>query len=47
MLTKMMLALALAFALSDAVPATAGFRTCGSDTFQYDSSGTPVGPYCH
>jgi hypothetical protein len=46
MLTKMMLALALAFALSDAVPAT-GSRTCGSDTFQYDSSGTPVGPYCH
>jgi hypothetical protein len=22
-------------------------RTCGSDTFQYDSEGTPTGPYCH
>jgi hypothetical protein len=22
-------------------------RTCGSDTFLYDSSGATVGPYCH
>jgi len=46
-LTKIALALALAFALSHAVPAAAGPSTCGSTTFQYDSSGSPVGPYCH
>ena len=22
-------------------------RTCGYDTFQYDSEGTQTGPYCH
>jgi hypothetical protein len=22
-------------------------RTCGFDLFQYDSSGSTVGPYCH
>jgi hypothetical protein len=22
-------------------------RTCGYDTFQYDTRGVPVGPYCH
>jgi opacity protein-like surface antigen len=22
-------------------------RTCGFDTIQYDSEGTPTGPYCH
>jgi hypothetical protein len=22
-------------------------RTCGYDYFQYSTSGTPVGPYCH
>ena len=22
-------------------------RTCGYDTFQYDSRGVPRGPYCH
>jgi hypothetical protein len=22
-------------------------RTCGQDTFAYDSEGTPTGPYCH
>jgi hypothetical protein len=22
-------------------------RTCWSETYQYDSSGTPTGPYCH
>jgi len=22
-------------------------RTCGQDTFVYDSEGTPMGPYCH
>jgi hypothetical protein len=22
-------------------------RTCGFSTFQYDSEGTPIGPYCH
>jgi hypothetical protein len=29
------------------VPASAGPSTCGSGTFQYDSSGATVGPYCH
>ena len=47
MLTKITLALALAFALIRAVPASAGPATCGADTFQYDSSGTTVGAYCH
>jgi hypothetical protein len=47
MLTKITLALAFVFVVVQAVPATAGPRTCGSDTFQYDSSGTTVGPYCH
>jgi hypothetical protein len=46
MLTKMTLALALALAIM-AVPASAGPSTCGSETFQYDSSGATVGPYCH
>lgn len=36
MLTEITLVLALAF---DAVPASAGPRTCGSNTMQYDSSG--------
>jgi hypothetical protein len=22
-------------------------RTCGSDSLRYDSTGAPVGPYCH
>jgi hypothetical protein len=22
-------------------------RTCGYDYFQYSTTGTPVGPYCH
>jgi hypothetical protein len=47
MLTKMTLALALALAVIQAVPASAGPSTCGSETFQYDSSGATVGPYCH
>jgi hypothetical protein len=46
MLTKITLALAFAFAIIQAVPASAGPGTCGSSTFQYDSSGAPVGPYC-
>jgi hypothetical protein len=46
MLTKITLALALAFATIYAVPASAGPRTCGSNTMQYDSSGTWTGPYC-
>jgi hypothetical protein len=47
MLTKITVALALAFAAIYAVPASAGPTTCGSSTFQYDSSGATVGPYCH
>ena len=47
MSTKAILALALAFAIIQAVPASAGPTTCGSSTFQYDSSGATVGPYCH
>jgi hypothetical protein len=47
MLTKIALALALAFAVSYAVSASAGPSTCGSSTYQYDSSGATVGPYCH
>jgi hypothetical protein len=47
MSTKIALALAFAFAVIQAVPAAAGPTTCGSDTFQYDSSGATVGPYCH
>ena len=44
---KTILALAFAFAVVQAVPASAGPRTCGYSTFQYDSSGSVVGPYCH
>jgi hypothetical protein len=44
---KTILALALAFVVIQAVPASAGPRTCGFSTFQYDSSGATVGPYCH
>jgi hypothetical protein len=47
MSTKVILALALVFAVIQAVPASAGPRTCGYSTFQYDSSGSVVGPYCH
>jgi hypothetical protein len=46
MLTKVTLALAFAFAVIYAVPASANPRTCGSNTMQYDSSGTWTGPYC-
>jgi hypothetical protein len=46
MLSKITLAVALAFAISNAVPASAGPRTCGHSTMQYDSSGTWTGPYC-
>jgi hypothetical protein len=46
MLTRITLALALAFAVSYVVPASAGPRTCGHATMQYDSSGTWTGPYC-
>ena len=46
MWTKITLALALALAVSYAVPASVGPRTCGSATMQYDSSGTWTGPYC-
>jgi hypothetical protein len=45
MLTRITLALALAMA-SYVVPASAGPRTCGYATMQYDSSGTWTGPYC-
>ena len=47
MSTKIILALAFAFTVIRAVPASAGPTTCGSSTFQYDSSGATVGPYCH
>jgi len=47
MAMKTILALAFAFAVIQAVPASAGPSTCGSSTFQYDSSGATVGPYCH
>ena len=47
MLTKITLALAFAFAVMQAVPASAGPTTCGFGMFQYDSSGATVGPYCH
>ena len=46
MWTKITLALALALAVSYAVPASAGPTTCGHATMQYDSSGTWTGPYC-
>ena len=46
MWTKITAALALVLAVSYAVPASAGPRTCGSATMQYDSSGTWTGPYC-
>jgi len=46
MMTKITLALALAFAAISAVPASAEPHTCGSTAFQYDSSGATVGPYC-
>jgi hypothetical protein len=45
-MAKITLALALAFAAIYAVPASAGPRTCGYSTPQYDSSGTWTGPYC-
>jgi hypothetical protein len=47
MLTQITLTLAFAFAVIQAVPASAGPSTCGSSTFQYDTSGATVGPYCH
>jgi hypothetical protein len=46
MLAKITLAVALAFALSYAVAASAAPRTCGHNTMHYDSSGTWSGPYC-
>jgi hypothetical protein len=46
MITRITLALALVFAALATVPASAGPRTCGSQTFQYDNSGATVGPYC-
>jgi hypothetical protein len=45
MLTRITLALA-PLAASYVVPASAGPRTCGHATMQYDSSGTWTGPYC-
>ena len=47
MLTRIAFTLGLAFAVIQAVPASAGPATCGYDTFQYDSSGATIGPYCH
>src|SRR5882757_4946585 len=53
MMTRITLALALVFAALATVPASAqprghydNERTCGYQTFQYDSSGTTTGPYC-
>ena len=40
MSSKIVLAVALALAISYAIPASAGPRTCGHSTMQYDSSGT-------
>lgn len=47
MFTKISLALALVLAAFQAAPAAAGPSTCGYSSFQYDSSGATVGPYCH
>ena len=50
MLSKITLALAFAFAVIYAVPASAGPTTCGYGTMQYDSSGTsdrPLLPLSH
>jgi hypothetical protein len=49
MMTKITMAVALAFAAIYAVPASASQdqRTCGYGLQHYDSSGVPVGPYCH
>jgi hypothetical protein len=47
MLSKISLALALAFAVVYSVPASAGPTTCGYSMMQYDTSGTWTGPYCH
>jgi len=46
MMTKITLALALVFAAMSVVPASAEPHTCGYPTYQYDSSGATVGPYC-
>jgi hypothetical protein len=55
MTTRITLALALVFAALATVPASAqprghystdNERTCGYQTFQYDSSGATTGPYC-
>ena len=53
MITRIALALALTFTALATVPASAqtrnhedNARTCGYQTFQYDSSGATVGPYC-
>jgi hypothetical protein len=46
MMTKLTLALAFALAVGCAAPASAGPRTCGHNSVQYDSSGTWTGPYC-
>jgi hypothetical protein len=46
MITKITLALALAFAAIAVVPASAAPHTCGTVGYQYDSSGATVGPYC-
>jgi hypothetical protein len=45
-LSKITLAVALAFAVSYAAVASAAPRTCGHSTMQHDSSGTWTGPYC-
>ena len=44
MLSKITLALAFAFAVIYTVPASAGPRTCGYGTMQYDSSGPGLAP---
>jgi hypothetical protein len=55
MKTRITLALALVLSSLAVVPASArphgsyssdNERTCGYQTFQYDSSGTTTGPYC-
>jgi hypothetical protein len=47
MLTKIIVAVVLAFAAVQVVPASAAPHSCGSTGFQYDSSGATTGPYCN
>jgi hypothetical protein len=46
MLSKVTVALAFALVIAYTGAASAGPRTCGYNSPQYDSSGTWQGPYC-